>query len=104
MDGEYQETLTGFGLPANVDTYENLMLVPELKARLSLLNEQNEVIAHLGAPPEGSTPPKDLRVKPDQWKDGVFVHPHDACFADNGDIYVAEWVGTGRVSKLERVA
>ena len=104
MDGQYKETLTGFGLPANIDTRENLMLVPELKARLSLLNEKNEVVAQLGAPPKGSTPPKDLRVKPDQWKAGQFVHPHDACFADNGDIYVAEWVGTGRVSKLERVS
>ena len=38
-----------------------------------------------------------------EWKDGQFIHPHDACFAANGDIYVAEWVGTGRITKLERV-
>jgi hypothetical protein len=31
------------------------------------------------------------------------VHPHDACFAPNGDIFVAEWVATGRITKLERV-
>jgi hypothetical protein len=101
MEGAYQETLTGFGLPANVDTWQNLMLIPELKARLTLLNEKNEVVAHLGNP--AAQPVDKLREKPDQWVDGQFVHPHDACFAPNGDIFVAEWVATGRVTKLERV-
>ena len=101
MDGVYKETLTGFGLPANVDTWQNLMLVPELKARLSLLNEKNEVVARLGNSATATV--ENLRGKPDAWVDGEFVHPHDACFAANGDIFVAEWVATGRVTKLERV-
>ena len=69
-----------------------------------MLNEKNEVVAHLGAAVDRLGKVKDLRTKPDQWLAGQFVHPHDACFAENGDIYVAEWVGTGRVSKLERVS
>ena len=103
MDGVYQETLTGFGLPANIDTHENLMLVPELRSRVSLLNEKNEVVASLGAAPERLDQIKNLRGAPDQWLDGQFVHPHDACFAPNGDIFVAEWVATGRITKLERI-
>lgn len=35
MNGKYLETLSGYGLPANVDTWKNLMLVPELKARVT---------------------------------------------------------------------
>ena len=103
MDGEYLETLEGFGLPANVDTWQNLMLVPELKARVTLLNEKNEVVAHLGTAIDRLNKVNNLRGQPNEWKDGQFVHPHDACFAENGDIYVAEWVGTGRITKLERV-
>jgi hypothetical protein len=34
---------------------------------------------------------------------GQFVNPHGACFDANGDIFVAEWVEIGRVSKLRRV-
>jgi hypothetical protein len=103
MAGKYLQTLTGYGLPANVDTFENLMLIPELKARLTLLNEKNEVVAHLGAAVERLEEVKNLRMQPDKWIDGQFVHPHDACFAANGDIFVAEWVGTGRITKLVRV-
>jgi len=103
LQGTYLETLPGYGLPANIDTHQNLMLVPELKARLTLLDEQNQVVARLGTAVERLNEIKDLRVKPDQWVDGQFVHPHDACFTPDGDIYVAEWVGTGRVTRLERV-
>ncbi|HQX51468.1 MAG TPA: twin-arginine translocation signal domain-containing protein [Planctomycetaceae bacterium] len=103
MDGVYKETLPGFGLPANIDTWKNLMLVPELKACVTLLNEENKVVARLGQATERLAEISGLRGQPDKWIDGQFVHPHDACFAPNGDIYVAEWVATGRVTKLERV-
>ena len=103
IDGVYQETLTGFGLPANIDTWKNLMLVPELKACVTLLDEKNAVVAQLGRAVERLDAVKDLRSQPDKWLDGEFVHPHDACFTPEGDIFVAEWVSTGRITKLERV-
>jgi len=37
------------------------------------------------------------------WQDGKFVHPHDACFDKDGNIFVAEWVERGRVTKLRRL-
>ena len=104
MDGKYIETLEGFGLPANFDIYQNLLMVPELKARVSLLNENNEVVARLGAAPGRLGEVEQLRTKPEQWNDGEFVHPHDACFDAEGNIFVAEWVKTGRVTKLTRVS
>ena len=67
-------------------------------------NEKNEVVARLGRAVERLSEVENLRGKPDQWLDGQFVHPHDACFTPNGDIFVAEWVATGRVTKLERVS
>jgi len=103
LDGVYRQTITGFGLPANVDTWKNLMLVPELRACVTLLDGNNQVVARLGRAVERLDQITDLRGQPDQWLDGQFVHPHDACFTPTGDIFVAEWVGTGRVTKLERV-
>ncbi|OYW16054.1 MAG: hypothetical protein B7Z55_14350 [Planctomycetales bacterium 12-60-4] len=106
MDGKYLETLTGFGLPANADTWENLLVVPELKARVTLLNERNEVVVQLGDDVARVTGPDGGKIRGDHnlWQPGKFVHPHDACFAADGSIFVAEWVGTGRVSKLQRLS
>jgi hypothetical protein len=103
LDGTYRETFPGFGLPANIDTWKNLMLVPELKACVTLLDEKNQPVARLGRAPERLDEVKNLRAQPDKWLPGQFVHPHDACFTPTGDIVVAEWVSTGRVTKLERV-
>lgn len=104
LEGACVETLTGFGLPANVDSHEDLLLVPELHARLTLLNTRNEVVAQLGDDVARIKSEGGIRNDSSKWIDGRFVHPHDACFGHNGDIFVAEWVATGRVSKLKRLA
>ena len=105
MDGKYLETLKGYGLPANCDTYKNLLLVPELQARVTLLNEKNEVVVQLGEDVERVTKTvKGVRNDPKKWIDGKFVHPHDACFDHDGNILVAEWVATGRVTRLRRLS
>jgi len=106
MDGQYLETIKGFGLPANVETWKNLLVVPELHARVTLLNEKNEVVARLGDDVARVTGKGGGAIRGDQsqWQDGKFVHPHDACFGADGSIFVAEWVGTGRVSKLRKIS
>ncbi len=105
MDGKYVETLKGYGLPANLDTWKDLLLVPELHARITLLNSKNEVVARLGEDVERVTKQeKDVRGDSKKWIAGKFVHPHDACFDAAGNIFVAEWVATGRISKLRKVS
>lgn len=105
MEGKYLETLKGYGLPANVETWQNLLVIPELHARVTLLNEKNEVVARLGDDIARVTGKDGGKIRGDSklWQPGKFVHPHDACFGHDGSIFVAEWVGTGRVSKLRRL-
>lgn len=104
MDGKYLETLKGYGLPANAETQGDLLLIPELHARVTLLNGKNEVVARLGDDVQRVTTQPGIRDDRNKWLAGKFVHPHDACFAADGSIFVAEWVGTGRVSKLKKVS
>lgn len=106
MDGKYIETVKGYGLPANCDTWKNLLLVPELQARLTILDEKNKVVAQLGADVERikTQGKKNIRGNEKLWNDGRFVHPHDACFDKEGNIFVAEWVHTGRVTKMTRLS
>lgn len=54
---------------------------------------------HVDKPDHPRTIPRSLcLIQP-----GRFVHPHDACFDADGNIFVAEWVATGRVTKLQRM-
>lgn len=105
LGGEYLETIAEFGWPANLDTHKDLLLVPELHARISILDQKNQIVARLGDDVvrvlgEGGD---QIRNDPKQWQQGRFVHPHDACFDPTGNIFVAEWVNTGRISRLRRV-
>lgn len=108
LDGTYKKTVDGLGLPANIDTFGDLMLVPELVARVSLLDRNHNTLATLGDDRDRILKDKEdtggfsIRSDESKWQQGHFVHPHDACFDQQGNIYVAEWVATGRVSKLIR--
>lgn len=110
LDGKHLKTLDGFILPANLDTHQDLMLVPDLSARVTLLDKSNNVVAHLGEDPAWREQVlKDgmkLRREPkaEGWVSGKFLHPHDACFDPAGNIYVAEWVDTGRITKLRKLS
>ena len=63
------------------------------------------VVVRLGGDVERVTKTvKGVRNDPRKWIDGKFVHPHDACFDHDGNILVAEWVATGRVTRLRRLS
>lgn len=96
--------------PANADTRGDVLLVPDLHARVSLFDKDNKVIAHLGEDKQwrervvGSlSKGPAVRSRPKEWVAGKFVHPHDACFDNDGNIFVVEWVSTGRVTFLKKV-
>lgn len=91
------------GLPADIDIWENLLVVADLHARVLLFDEQYHLVAHLGEDPDWTTQVLDgmhIRRQPEKWRPGKFVHPHDACFDSDGNLFVTEWVEAGRVSKL----
>lgn len=107
LDGKHLRTMNDFILPANIDIRGDLMLVPDLSARITLLDKHDNMI-HLGEDPEWRKEVlKDkmaMRKNPGAWVSGKFVHPHDACFDADGNIFVAEWVDTGRITKLRKVS
>ena len=110
FEGKHIKTLDGFILPANIDVRGDVLLVPDLSARVTLLDKDDKVITHLGEDPEWRKQVlKDgmkLRSSPkgQGWVSGKFLHPHDACFDKDGNIFVAEWVHVGRITKLRKVS
>lgn len=109
LDGQpLSEIVDPESFPAHFDIRGTVLMVPDLFARITLYDKDNQVITHLGNDPvwikkalaknkKGSFV---MRTEPQHWEQGRFIHPHDACFDAAGNIYVAEWVPMGRVSKL----
>ncbi|MFO0848713.1 MAG: twin-arginine translocation signal domain-containing protein [Gemmataceae bacterium] len=98
--------------PANIDTRGDVMLVPDLHTRISLFGKGDQPLAQLGdddawrkrvvgSLDKGKGPA--VRTQPKEWPAGKFVHPHDACFDKDGNIFVAEWVEGGRITFLKKV-
>ncbi len=108
MDGNHLRTQAGFLFPADIDAQGELLLVPDLHARVTILNANNTPVAQLGDNADWREKVlannMAMRAQRSAWKPGHFVHPHDACFDSAGNIFVVEWVVTGRVSKLTKVS
>jgi hypothetical protein len=108
LDGKHLGFVNDFSFPADIDIQGDVMLVPDLHARVTLLDGDNKVIAHLGYDADWTkqvlADKFRMRSEPKRWQPGRFIHPHDACFDKAGNIFVTEWVPTGRVSLLRKVS
>ncbi|MCC6677592.1 MAG: hypothetical protein IT436_10655 [Phycisphaerales bacterium] len=100
LDGRHEGFVTDeMRAPCHFHTRGEVMVVPDLEARVTLLDKDNKLIVHLG---DGEN--YALRDKPrEQFIPGRFIAPHSAYFDHQGSIFVVEWVEVGRVTKLKRV-
>ncbi len=107
LDGKFISFVNDLLFPAHFDIRDDVLLVPDLHARVSLFDKDNKPIVHLGDDSEWRKKVLTgfkVRRQPEEWLPGKFVHPHDACFDRDGNIFVVEWVEPGRVTLLRRVA
>jgi hypothetical protein len=104
LDDKPVDIIEGTLAPCHFHTYKNVMVVPDLQCRVTLLDKDNKVITHLG---DGAYAGRQgqLRVSTDRsaFEPGKFITPHGAWFDHAGNIFVAEWVEIGRVTKLRKV-
>lgn len=106
LDGKpLHKVKDGVRWPSTFEFRNGLMLMPDLKAVVSLFDASNRLIAHLGdgRQPDGKTYEGIRAQERGAFPAGRFIAPHGACFDASGNILVAEWVEVGRVTKLRRV-
>jgi hypothetical protein len=109
LDGEPLSLVAGIESPASLDIRGEVMVCTEIFiGRVAFLNRKHEVIARLSDDAGWNKLVKETKgfrtlANKSQWKAGKFVHPHDATFDRDGNLFIAEWVEGGRVSKLTKV-
>lgn len=103
LDGRHLDFVQGVNMPCHFHMgRKGAMVIPDLAARVTLLDSQNRVLIHLGEDPSNTW--GELRKQPrEQFKPGKFICPHGAAFDRAGNVFVVEWVEVGRVTKLRRV-
>jgi hypothetical protein len=104
LDGKHLAFIDGTKLPCHFSERKGEFVIPDLGARVTLMDKKNQVIWHLGDDSEANNWRDVRKMTRDHFKPGKFVCPHGACWDHAGNIYVVEWVEIGRVTKLRHVA
>jgi len=106
LEGKHIDFILGTSrMPCHFDERQGEVVIPDLWSKVVVLNSENKVVARLG---DGDySTEKEWRKAREQDRDtfipGRFLCPHGACFDHEGNIFVAEWVEVGRVTKLRKV-
>jgi hypothetical protein len=104
LNGQPIDIIENLPAPCHFNIAKNGdIVIPDLFARVTLLDKQNRVITQLGD--DSTSNYRKTRTGPREgFTPGKFVCPHGACFDHSGNIFVVEWVEVGRVSKLRKLA
>jgi len=105
LAGQHIEFMDGTVLPCHLHTHMKSgdLVVPDLGARVTLFDKNMKLIGHLGDDSEKKAWRETRTKARDAFTPGKFVCPHGACFDRKGNVFVAEWVEVGRVTKLRKV-
>ncbi len=106
LDGSPEEIVEGMlRLPCTTIQWHDLLFIPDLRARLTILDAENKLLAHLGDWPGVWDREEWPNLPRSEWVTGKVSSPHDLHVDAGGNIYLAEWLseGTGKVTKFERM-
>lgn len=103
LDGALLEVVQGMlRRPCGAAVRGDVVAVPDLAGRVTLLGRNNELLAQLGDQPDEGKRANNGVPRAD-WLDGQFVSPHGIAWGPNGDLYVQDWVAQGRFTHLARL-
>jgi hypothetical protein len=102
LDDKPIDVVAGTLQPCHFHEFKGNLVVPDLSARVSILDKDNKIVANLGEGLMGN--PQRTTQDRSTFVPGQFVNPHGAIFDHTGNIFVVEWVEIGRVTKLRKLA
>jgi len=105
LEGKHVDSIVGTSkMPCYLHEHNGNVVVADLLSKVVILDCQNAVVASLGEQEYSNQDWSTVRNQPPgTFVPGRFVCPHGACFDHAGNIFVVEWVESGRVTKLRRL-
>ena len=104
VEGNYKRAFGADYLtsPDGFITHGEFLMMPELYARLTILDGDDRLVAHLGSN-EDAVKVKGWPNIHDHLQPGKFNSPHGMAADKDGNLYVVEWITGGRITKLAKV-
>jgi hypothetical protein len=100
LDGNFVAVVVeGLRRPCAVSIQGDHVAVAELEGRVTLLDKNNNIVAHLGDNPVQAQW-ANFKVDPKDWADGIFTAPHGLSFDKDHNLYVQDWNFSGRITRL----
>jgi hypothetical protein len=91
LEMEYKRTVEGFRLPCCFYQHDGHLYIPEFGSRVSIIDGDDKIVSQMG---DGAK--KQKNDNPDAY----FQGPHALTLDSKGNLYVIEWVPTGRPRKF----
>ena len=102
LDGDFIDVpAEGLRRPCAMGISGNELAIAELEGRVTLLDENFELIGHVGTNSNRNHWARN-GIPESEWIDGVFLSPHGCALDAQGNLYVSDWNANGRLSKMER--
>ncbi len=104
LEGKYKRVFGSDILtsPCGCVTHDGQLFVPELNARLAVLDEDDRLVCYLGENEAICSHPEWPNVPANLITAGKFNSPHGMATDGKGNLYVVEWIVGGRITKLEK--
>lgn len=105
LEGKHVDSIAGTTrMPCYLHERNGDVVIADLMSKVVIIDRKNNVVASLG---DGEYSKQDWSTVRNQasgtFVPGRFVCPHGACFDHEGNIFVVEWVESGRVTKLRKI-
>ncbi|WJH34344.1 hypothetical protein N6H14_31580 [Paenibacillus sp. CC-CFT747] len=103
MDGQHKRFMDhNLDLPCSFYFFRDEVYIPDLDSRITILDAEDRLITHLGEDQQAYKQKGWPNLPKDYFRPDKFSSPHGVCVDSQGNVYVAEWISDGRITKLVR--
>ncbi|MCZ8511721.1 hypothetical protein O9H85_04645 [Paenibacillus filicis] len=103
LDGKHKRFVDhDLDLPCNFYFFGDEVYIPDLNSRVTVLDREDRLITHLGEDQQAYKQQGWPNLPKSYFRPDKFSSPHGVCVDSQGNVYVAEWISDGRITKLVR--